>query len=257
MQAIITAGGKLKKDNPLFQQTGIEKKALLPMAGQPMIYWVVQALITSKYIERLIIVGLQPGDFDDTNMPVDYIDDQGSMIDNIQGGIRAAQANETDAAKLVLCSSDIPLLTSDMVDEFVTLCQEQPGDIFYTVVEDHVMEKRFPNSNRTFTKMKDGRFAGGDIIFINTAPVQANEQLFRDLVGRRKSFLSQARMVGFTFILRFLLGIMDTADAAKRVSKALNINGQVIKSAHAEIAMDVDKLSQYLLVKKEVEALRL
>ena len=45
MEAIITAGGMSAPDDPLYAQTGVAKKALIPLAGRPMINWIVEALI--------------------------------------------------------------------------------------------------------------------------------------------------------------------------------------------------------------------
>ncbi|OQY47479.1 MAG: hypothetical protein B6242_04990 [Anaerolineaceae bacterium 4572_78] len=115
------------------------------------------------------------------------------------------------------------------------------------------MESRFPESKRTFTRMRDGAFSGGDLFFIGRRSTKTNLELIRGLTTRRKNFLSQARLLGFVFIFRFLLGLMDITEGAKRVNEALGINGRVINYPRAEIGMDVDKLSQYLLVKSELE----
>ncbi|RME50720.1 MAG: hypothetical protein D6796_02410 [Caldilineae bacterium] len=254
MQAIITAGGTLKADDPLFAETGIALKALLPIGGKPMIRWVADALIGSKYVERLVIVGLKPGDFDDSGLPVDYVASRGNIVDNVLAGWEQVERTEPDATKVLLCSSDIPLITPQIVDEFVETCLADDADVHYTIVEKQTMEARFPHSNRTFTRMKGGSYAGGDILLVDRKAVKANLELIRGLTGQRKNFLAQARMIGFVFIFRFLFRLMDVKEAEWRAGKALNLNGRVLDYPRAEVAMDVDKLHQYHLVKRELEA---
>ncbi|MFQ5577691.1 MAG: serine hydrolase, partial [Anaerolineae bacterium] len=99
-----------------------------------------------------------------------------------------------------------------------------------------------------------GRYAGGDMVMLDRRAIHANIELFRGLTGERKNFVAQARMVGFVFIFKFLFRMMDIYEAAERAGKALNIDGRVLDYPRAEVAMDVDKLHQYLLVKNELEA---
>jgi len=254
MQAIITAGGTLKADDPLFAETGIAVKALLPIGGKPMIRWVADALIGSKYVDRLVVVGLKPGDFDAGDIPIDYVENHGNIVDNVLAGWAQVQQTEPDADKAILCSSDIPLITPQIVDEFVETCLAEDADIYYTIVEKKTMEARFPNSNRTFTRMKGGSYAGGDIMMLDRRATKANLELVRGLTGERKNFFAQARMIGFVFIFRFLFRLMDVKEAEWRAGKALNLNGRVLDYPRAEVAMDVDKLHQYHLVKRELEA---
>jgi len=254
MQAIITAGGTFKADDPLFIETGIAKKALLPMGGKPMIQWVAEALIGSKHIDGLVVVGLKAGNFEAGDMPVAYVENQGSIVDNVLAGMHQVEEIDPDSRKVILCSSDIPLITPKIIDGFVETCLANDGDLHYAVVEEKTMEARFPHSNRTFTPLKGGRYAGGDILMLNMAPVHANIELVRGLTSRRKNFLAQARMLGFGFIFRFLFRLMDLQEAAQRGSKILNLKGCVLDYPQAEVAMDVDKLNQYLLVKEDLEA---
>jgi molybdopterin-guanine dinucleotide biosynthesis protein A len=255
MQALIIAGGTIKADKPLFIETGISKKALLPIGGKPMIQWVAEALMGSKYIDGLVIVGLKPDSFDHANIPVRYVADQGNIIDNGLAGMTAIEEIEPDYKKFIVCSSDIPLLTPALVDEFVeTFRQQEYADVYYPLVEEKVMEARFPGSRRTFTPMKGGRYAGGDIFFADRGVAKANQEFLRGLTGQRKNFFAQARMIGFVFIFKFIFRMMDIHEAAARASKVAGATGRALEYPRAEVAMDVDKLHQYLLVKEILEA---
>ena len=167
---------------------------------------------------------------------------------------RLVKQLEARTGKVLLSSSDIPLFTTPMFDEFIDICLQEDYDIYYSVVEQKVMEARFPNSKRTFTPLKGGRYAGGDVLMIDTRDIKANIELFRGATGHRKNFMQQARLIGFVFIFRFLFRLMDLREAEWRASKALNVRGRVLDYLRAEIGMDVDKLHHFQLVKRELEA---
>ena len=69
MDAIVTAGGLNLPDDPLYELTGVEKKALIPLAGRPMIGWVVDALARSGSVEHIVVVGLKPDEVDFGDAP--------------------------------------------------------------------------------------------------------------------------------------------------------------------------------------------
>ena len=50
-----------------------------------------------------------------------------------------------------------------MVDWLVDTCMETKDDLYYGVCPREVMEKRFPDSKRTYTKLKDIELCGADI----------------------------------------------------------------------------------------------
>ena len=58
MDAIIIAGGIPKPEDPLYPYTQGRSKALVEIAGKPLIQWVLDALVDAKTIERIVIVGL-------------------------------------------------------------------------------------------------------------------------------------------------------------------------------------------------------
>ena len=254
MHAIMTAGGCLKEDDPLYLETGIAKKALIPIAGKTMVQWVTDNLLASPQIDGLILVGLDEGAVQSNGKPIHYAADHGGIVENVMAGIDVVKQLNPQSSKVLLSSSDIPLFTTEMFDEFIEICLKEDYDIYYTVVEQKVMDARFPNSKRTFTPMKGGRYSGGDVLILDTRPVDANIDLFRTATGHRKSFIQQARLIGFVFIFRFLFRLMDIPEAEWRASKALNVRGRVIEYHRAEIGMDVDKLHHFELAKKELEA---
>jgi GTP:adenosylcobinamide-phosphate guanylyltransferase len=255
MEAIITAGGVSAPDDPLFARTGMAKKALIPLAGKPMICWVVEALLGTGLIEHLVIVGLEPAELAFSHPALYFVGAVGGLLDNVLVGVDRVRAINPAAQKALLCSSDIPLITPEIVHGFLAECGSGEADVFYAIVERKTMEARFPGSNRTFVPFKGGRYSGGDLFLLNLA-AQGNVELFRSLIGSRKNYLAQARMLGLGFILRFLLRSMTVEEATERARQRMNLNARVIVTRFAELGMDLDKPHQYDLIKAELEKIK-
>ncbi|MBN1217975.1 MAG: nucleotidyltransferase family protein [Anaerolineae bacterium] len=254
MDAIITAGGMCAPDDPLYQLTGVEKKALIPLVGKPMISWVVDAVWRSGLVEHIAVVGLKSGDVDFGEARVDYADPKSDIISNVLTGLDKLREINPLVKKILLVSSDIPLITPDIVRGFVAECGSQEADGYYAIVEEKTMEARFPGSKRTFVPFKGARYTGGDMLLLDINAAKANEELLRALSGSRKNYWNQARMLGLGFILRFIFRTMTVEEAAARARKQLAVNAQVVDTRYAEVGMDLDKPRHYELIKAVLEA---
>ena len=193
--ALVLGGYSPDKPDPLALAVGAERKSLIDVAGKPMIYWVVKALAESERVDSITIVGLSPEDKVDFGVPVNYVPNQSTHIDNILAGVKALQQQNTDTSFAVVVSADIPLLQSRSVDWFVDACEKKGGDFFYSIVEQQVMETQYPNSARSFVPIAEGRFCGGDLFFVDVHVAVGNEELVRDLLDRRKNVFQQENFI--------------------------------------------------------------
>ncbi len=243
MDAVLMAGGTLIKNNELSEHAGVDKKSLIKIAGREMIYYVFEALAGCQHIDRIVLVGLGAEDGLDFGRPVEYVEAHGDILDNSLAGLNRLLSLNPTAERVIFSSTDIPLLTTEVVDYFIKVCLEIEADVYYSVVEKSVMEARFPHSGRTFVRLRDGLFAGGDLFMIRAKTVQANLPLARRLIDARKSAWQLVRIIGPRMILKFLIGQLTIAESEKLVSRALNCRVKAIVSPYAEIGMDVDKVS--------------
>jgi CTP:molybdopterin cytidylyltransferase MocA len=252
--AIITAGWSPKEDDPLAEYTQGKSKALIPIAGKPMITHVVDALAGSRYIKHFVIVALDPSDDIQFSVPVARVPDAGGILANAEAGISYAQEHFPDLDAAILSSSDVPTITPAIVDAFIEECFLTDHDLYYSVIERSVMEKRFPESRRTFIHLIEGDFAGGDLMLVRPSMDLSQRELWQKLTQARKSVLQQARLIGFGLFFKLLIRRLSLADAECRVCQVLNIRGRVVQFPYAEVGMDVDKPFQLAIARAELEA---
>ena len=255
MDAIVIAGGIPTPEEPLYQYTQGVAKAMLDIAGKPMVQWVLDALGNAKHVENVIIIGLPEESVVSCSKPLYHIPNQGRMLANIQAGIDKMREINPKSEYVISASADIPAITGEMIDWLVETAMETKDDIYYGVVKREVMEKRYPGSNRTFTKLADMEVCGADVHIAHHTMTTDPEHLamWEILIGKRKSPLKQAATIGIWTLVLLLLGRLSLADAVKRATRKLNIKGRAIVWDYAEAAMDVDKPHQYEIMKADLE----
>ena len=167
-------------------------------------------------------------------------------------GARRALEDTPDRDRIVLCACDIPLITTPIVDDHLATLQATQHDLYYSVVDRATMQARFPSSRRSYVRLRDGVFCGGDLNMFSSKVMETNRQLWDDLLEARKSALRQARRVGLGVLLRFATGRLSLDAAARRAEHILGVKCRVVRSPHAEIGMDVDKPFQLDIVRAEL-----
>jgi hypothetical protein len=116
------------------------------------------------------------------------------------------------------------------------------------------METRFPNSHRTYTKLKDMQICGADMNIAHVTMATEHLDMWEELIGNRKSPLKQAATIGFGTLFLLAAGQLTLADAVERVMKRIGIRGRPIVWEHAEPCMDVDKPHQLEIMRVDLAA---
>lgn len=246
--------GSSDRPDPLNIETGEPIKALIPLAGRPMIEYVLRALATSGRVRRAAVAGLDTETLNgmDVDLPLIAVPDHGGIINN---GLAAIEALGNPSGHLLFCTCDIPLLTSTAVQHFVDFAEASGADLCYPIVSREVMEARFPASGRSFRRTADGYFAGGDLSMVRADTVRANVRFANTLTANRKNIWGLVKALGPGIIVRYATRRMHIVDVEQRAGHILRCTCAAIRSPHAEIAMDVDKPHHLHLVQQAMATL--
>jgi GTP:adenosylcobinamide-phosphate guanylyltransferase len=252
MDAIVTAGGIPLPEDPLYTYTNGDSKALVDIAGKPMIQWVLDALSDAKHVDNVIIIGLSPKTGVTCKKPLHFISNQGRMLANIVVGVEKSLKLNPKTEYVLVVSSDIPGLKPEMVDWLIETAMQTHDDIYYGVIPRDVMETRYPGSNRTYTKLKDLDLCGADIHIAHVSMATEHLDMWEELIGNRKSPLKQAATLGLGTLFRVATRSIGLDDLVATVSARLGISGRAIVWDHAEPGMDVDKPHQLELLRADL-----
>ncbi len=253
MDCVVIAGGIPKEDDPLYSYTQGKPKALLDMNGRTMLERVVDALQSARQVDDIVVVGLGDDRGQNFLRPVHHLPDQGGLVSNALAGVAWASSHRPDAQAVLVSSSDIPLMTAEMVDSYIDMCRPFEHGIYYNFITKETMETRFPGSNRTFTRLKDADVAGGDIHLIQPSFVEGNRELWEMLAAGRKHAWQMARAVGFGVLFKLLIHRLSFDDITALVLKLTNHTAKIILNPNAELAMDGDKPHQVDILRAEIK----
>ncbi|MDD2573583.1 MAG: nucleotidyltransferase family protein [Bacillota bacterium] len=241
VNAIILSGDKNK------DLSGGSTKALASIKDRVMIEYVVAALDQSRLVDRIAVVGpehqLRSYLGDRVSYIVEGVED---LIDNTIIGTEIFKVSP----KVLVLTCDIPYLTPEAVDHFVEKSEETGADLCYPIVSKADNELRFPSSRRTYAKLKDGTFTGGNMFYINPQVVERSADIARRLVEYRKKPWKMCSVLGWDFVFRLMAGNLTIAGVEDRLSRLLNIKLAAIISPYPEVGNDVDKESDLLLARQ-------
>ena len=233
VDAVVLAGGDGEIIDP-----AVHIKGLVPIAGRPMVEWVVEALRAADTIaEVAVVVPTAEG----LGSWVDKVDkivvSRGEFVDNCIAGIDSFRNDR----HVLVTTGDIPALTPAAVDDFVIQSEARQADISYPLISKEDMLEQFPGSERTFVRISGGSVTGGNMMVIAPALVAQSREIGQRFFDTRKSPLKMARVVGFKFVIKMATGRLDPADVEATLGQLLGGTCAAIYTRHASIGADVDK----------------
>lgn len=245
--ALILAGSK--NTGPLAECSDESYEALIPVNGRPMIDYVYEALRDTDRIGRMVVVGPEA-------QLRDRMGDDVTIVppgERLMSVLTEAMEQFDGMERVLIATADIPLLTAQSVGAFLDACGDMGADLYYPVVSNHCIEDRFPGNRRTYIPFREGVFTGGNLFVVNPAIVGRLQAVGQTLVDARKNPIELSRLVGWTFLIRFLLRLVSLKEAQARVTRLLGVTGKVIVVDYPEIGVDVDKPGDLTLVRRVLE----
>ncbi len=236
--AVVLAGGGA--NDALARSAGTASKALVPIDGAPMGAYVLSSLRGSGLVPTIVYVG--PTD-DRTRALVDHVVPPGRrLVDSLAMGLGAAVALSQADDRLMVVTADIPWWTAEGVRSFL---EDAPSvDLVYPAVASATAEAAFPGQRRTFVRLRDGRFTGGNALLLSQAAVPALLPVVDRIFSARKAPWRLASLIGLDVLWGLLSGRARLSEIEARVSRLLGLEGRVMVSQDAAIAADIDKPEQ-------------
>lgn len=231
IHAAILAGGSVKP-----WMGDVPSKALLPVLGKPMVVHVVDALHESNVIDRIVAIGPQQALHQVLGQGVLCLEGKDNLIDNAC----ALLDQFADDDRVLLATADIPFLTGQAVKDVVEFATLHPCDGIYTFVAQAELEAQFPGARRTYVKMKEGQFTGGNITILRAGAIKQCKPLLDQLTQNRKNPLKLAGMFGFSVFIKLLLGRLSIPQALKAAERLSGLKLCAYASPHACVGQDID-----------------
>jgi GTP:adenosylcobinamide-phosphate guanylyltransferase len=242
----IVLAGQRPGPDMLAQHFALERKALVPVRGEPMICHVVRTLHMSPHIGTIIILS------QDAEHLRSAVDAAGGAIlvesqNSISLSIKAQAETLGFSSPLLVTTADHPLLTVEMIDEFV---RHADGDVAVAMVERQTMLKQFPDAQRTWLRFSDGAWSGANLFALMTQKSSFALELWADAEQDRKKAWRLFLHFGLFLAIRALTRTIGLRQAMERAGKRLGLDAQLVSMSDPVAAIDVDKLSDHVLAEK-------
>ena len=243
MDALILAG---RKDIGILEnQHKLGNKALLMINNIPMIEYIVDALNQAQEIQNIVVVGPQFDLAPHIEKKVNKIlESSDSIIENIRIGIDYINNDH----EIMVLTSDIPLITGEIIDRFIKKCREYEAFLYYPLIAQENILKKYPETIRSYATLKDGIFCGGNIVIFSRELFVKNKSLLDELYQKRKDIKKYITLLGMKFMVKYLFKCLTIKEIEERAAKIVGCPVKGIMVVDPEIMIDLDKLSDYELI---------
>lgn len=236
MKALILAGSQ-EGENHLGQLEG--NKALIKIHDKEMITYIIEALRKLDFIDEIAVVGSKT-QLSPIKDRVDTLVEGGSTLtQNVLKGSQIFEDNE----KILLLTSDIPMITPESIKDFAEKALALKAEFCYPIISKEENEKKYPGVRRTYVKLKDGTFTGGNIVLVKAGTLKRCINQAEAFLAYRKKPWKLARILGISFLIKLILGKLTIVELERRVSDLFNMKARAVFCPYPEIGTDVDKVS--------------
>ena len=251
--AVVLAGDRGPQE-PLNQAAGVCCKAMVPIAGQPMLLRVLQALGSSTWVDERVIAGL-PDDADSADAALTALLRADRLRRTPRGpgpSASAAAAVQTiDPQQLVLLTTaDHALLRPEVVDAFLTEASDSSLDVAAAVIRYPGFHSAYPDMPKTVMRFSDDHYCGCNLFALLTPQGRSILDTWQQVEAQRKTPWKTVGLLGWGAVLRFLIGRLSLAQATRQLSRRLGLNVGVVILPYPDAAIDVDSVADWRFVQR-------
>lgn len=220
-------------------------KALIPLAGEPMVLRPLRALLASDRIGEIIVLTQDPADL----RPV-LPDDERIKIrasgSTIAGSIAELIASRAARFPVLVTTADHALLDRQMITEFTDKAER--ADLAIGVVERANLLKRLPETRRTWLRFRGGAYTGANLFAFGSSKVLPAIHRWRGVEQDRKKGWRVLAAIGPALLLGAVLRLRTLDQSVASVGRKLGIDIRAIVLSNPLAGVDVDKPDDHALV---------
>jgi GTP:adenosylcobinamide-phosphate guanylyltransferase len=244
--AIVLAGSRPGPD-PLLTGSGASTKALLPIAGQPMLVHVVRALRASPLVGPITVLAQNSAELAAKAELAAFAElhfaDSGQGISS-----SLAAALPPGDAPVLVTTADNVLLTPSMVAEF--LAGAEASDVAVAMVERDVLFSRYPQSQRTWLKFRGGWWSGANLFRLRGRRVLPLLDFWGRIERDRKKGFKIVAAFGPGLLVGTLLRMFTIQQGVGRAGRRFGLDATVVPMSEPEACIDADKPADIELIER-------
>ncbi|MDT8406627.1 MAG: nucleotidyltransferase family protein [Methylococcales bacterium] len=240
--------------DPVARHTHAPCKALAPIAGQPMLMRVLDALTASPWIGSIVLSGPPQSVLDQAPeltrliaaQTCQWLPNQASPCQSVAAALTQLPGQQP----VFVTTADHALLSPAMIDAFLSQAAHNPADVAVGLVDYQHIQSAFPDAKRTVLRFRDAGYCGCNLFaFHNLEAASKVVALWQQAEQLRKQPLKLAwRILGPGLLLRYALRQLTLAAALDSLAQRLSVTIKPVYLHDPLAAVDVDKVADLELV---------
>ena len=246
----LVLAGRRGADDPLASSRGVSHRALLPVAGVPMLARVLTALRGARHVSRIWISIDSPdvlakvpelAAFRDLPLHASKESPARSVADALE---------KIGDTRVLVTTADHALLSGARVDRFLTGAAATNADVAVGVVERSAFRDAKSSAARTWIRLRCGSYTGANLFAFQHPRAREAAAFFARAERHRKKPWRMIASIGPTLAIEYLAGTLDLESACRQVSRSAGAVIRPVLLEDAAAAIDVDKAADLALAEK-------
>lgn len=255
---VLVLAGDRQRHDPMAAAHGVAGKALIPVAGEPLLGHVLRALQAWSGCGRVVVVA--PEDPAYRAAAQQALGEQAEALTWVRA--RPTLPESLDAALSLpgfwqsggmVVTADHALLQPAWL-ELVHGHWQRQGGVVITMVNWSDVMAAFPGSRRTRYRFADGDLCGANLFAFEIGAMHKVVALWRRAQAQRKRPWKMVSLLGWRTLARYLAGRLDRASLAATLSARLGVDVDIAVLTDGRAGVDVDSTEDLALVTRVMES---
>lgn len=242
--AVLLAGSRPGRD--LFaERFGTDLKALIPIAGEPMVRRPASALLATKDIGRILVLSQSPERVRDVlpqDPRIEVLESKGTIAEAIEELI----LKKTSRFPMLVTTADHALLDPGMILEFIG--KAKGADLAIGVVERRSLLEALPQAKRTWLVFRGGAYSGANLFALGSIKALAAVEQWRSVEQDRKKGWRVLAALGPALLLGAVLRLRTLDQSVASMGNRLGMDARAVVLSNPLAAVDVDKPADHAIV---------
>ena len=247
MPAALVLAGSRGTPDPVAASEGVAHKALVDVAGAPMLARVLRALREAG-IEHIAVAADAP-----EVRSLAYAFSAIPVTPGAGPSASVAEGFRTMGPPLLVTTADHALLKPQWIAHFVADAPDE-ADVAVLLARREAVEQALPGSPRTWLRFADGSWSGCNLFLLNSSKADRAIVTWEAVEAERKRPWRIAARLGIGTLASYLLGRLTLADAVARLGDRVGVRASVVAARDGLAAIDVDKPADLAQVRRILAA---
>ena len=240
----LVLAGRRGPEDPLSKQSGLSHRALLPVAGVPMLVRVLRTLESCPSVGALRLSIDSPDVLAGVPALAEALDAGRLGLHQSLESPSTSVADalgDLEAGPTLVTTADHALLSPEMVEHFAAQARESDADALLGVVARSVLQAAYPDSPRTYVPLRGEAWSGSNLFAFRTPSARRAAEFWIRAEQYRKQPWRMLGAVGPRALTGFALGRLDLEAACEQLSRACGCRVRAVPLPFPEAAIDVDR----------------